>query len=99
MSTETTTHPAPMQGQIADRPRCSRCGSTDLGRGYILGDRPKFRPAHFATKGLPPARVRRLLRVERFTLEIACAVCRSCGHLILEIDPEKLKAIEKQYPA
>ncbi|MCZ7546308.1 MAG: hypothetical protein M5R40_23535 [Anaerolineae bacterium] len=26
---------------------------------------------------------------------MACAVCRSCGHLMLQVDPEQLKELER----
>jgi hypothetical protein len=107
MSTETPTSPAPLQSRPASAPapspaataQCPRCGSANLGRGYILTDRPNFRPAHFVTKGLSLPRLRRLFRFGRNTLEIECAVCRSCGYLMLEVDPKKLEQVEHRYPA
>lgn len=106
MSTQTAVPEAqPAHAPAAPKPssapahRCPRCGSTDLGSGTLLTDRPKFRPPLFAPKGLSLARARRLFRLPKSTLEVACAVCRSCGHLMLQVDPEQLKELEARYPA
>lgn len=105
MSTETTqASPTPaIQAAPPLMPeptaRCARCGSTDLGSGAVLADRPKFRALRFITRGLPLWRARRLFRLGRFTLEIECQVCRSCGYLMLSVDADRLRQIEKKYPA
>ncbi len=92
--TPTPTQTAPVLPR-----KCSSCGSTNLGKGYILTNGPNFRPAPFATRKFSPRRARRALRVWRYTLETEATVCRECGHLMLRVDPDRLAEIEKKFPA
>lgn len=82
-----------------DAPVCPRCGSENLGKGYILFDKPNFRPAPFAPKQFTPGRARRALRVWHHTLDIEAEVCRDCGYLMLSVDPDTLQEVEKKFPA
>ncbi|MBN1286521.1 MAG: hypothetical protein JXB47_14070 [Anaerolineae bacterium] len=82
-----------------ETPGCARCGSKNLGKGYILTNSPNFRPAAFAPRRLTPRRARWAVRLWQNTLEVEAIVCRDCGHLMLGVDPGKLKQIEQKYPA
>jgi hypothetical protein len=82
-----------------DKPRCVRCGSTDLGRGYILSNQPNFRPAYFAPKKFSPRRARRALRLSRNVVKIEGDVCRNCGYIMLCVNPKALEKVKKKFSA
>lgn len=75
---------------------CARCGSTNLGSGALLTYGDRFRPAYYRPSRLSIRRLHNLLRPFRAVVEVQAKVCRECGLLALQVNPQKLKQIEKQ---
>ncbi len=76
--------------------KCARCGSTDLGSGSLLTYGDRFRPAYYRPSRLSIRRLHSLLRPFRAVTEVQAQVCRECGLLTLQVNPEKLKQVEQQ---
>jgi len=77
--------------------RCSRCGSTDLASAYMIDYSDKFRQLHLAPKALKLNKVGRLLRPFRNLVKVNAQVCRRCGAVTLEVDPEDFSEAERRF--
>ena len=77
--------------------RCPRCGATDLGSAYLIDYSDKFRPLQLAPKALKLRKITRFLRPFRSLLTVNAQVCRNCGAVTLEVDPEDFVEAERQY--
>ncbi|PJF30490.1 MAG: hypothetical protein CUN51_07505 [Candidatus Thermofonsia Clade 1 bacterium] len=81
-----------------ERFACLRCGSTNLARGYIVefgGQR--FEQARFAPRRVPLKWLNSLfnLRPWRKLLRLEAIACRDCGAVLLTVDPEALRRVER----
>jgi uncharacterized protein (DUF983 family) len=77
--------------------RCPRCGSTDLASAYLIDYSDKFRQLQLAPKALKLGRIGRLLRPFRRLVKVGAQVCRNCGAVTLEVDPEDFAEAENRY--
>jgi hypothetical protein len=77
--------------------RCPRCGSTDLASAYLIDYSDKFRQLQLAPKALKLTRIGRLLRPFHHLIRVGAQVCRHCGAVILEVDPEEFREAERRY--
>ncbi len=87
----TTARSAAFQWQ------CPRCGSTDLASAYLIDYSDKFRHLQLAPKALKLGRIGRLLRPFRQLVKVNAQVCRDCGALTLEVDPDEFIEAERKY--
>lgn len=77
---------------------CLRCGSGDLASAYLLEFADdKFRSTRIAPKGLKLTRIARMMRPYKQLLPVTAIVCRDCGAVQLEVDPEEFKEMERKY--
>ncbi|WP_119065729.1 hypothetical protein [Aggregatilinea lenta] len=77
--------------------QCPRCGSTDIGTGYLIDYSDKFRQLQLAPRSLKLTRIARLLRPFRHLIPVNARVCRECGAVTLEVDPNDFAAAEERY--
>lgn len=77
--------------------RCSRCGSTDLASAYMIDYSDKFRQLHLAPKALKLGKIARMWRPFRNMVKVNAQVCRKCGAVTLEVDPEDFGEAERRY--
>jgi hypothetical protein len=77
--------------------RCARCGSSDLGAAYLVDYSDKFRQLQLAPKALKLNKVSRLLRPFRRLVKVNAQVCRNCGAVTLEVDPDEFRDAEERY--
>ncbi|NDJ78580.1 MAG: hypothetical protein GYB65_20200 [Chloroflexi bacterium] len=77
--------------------RCARCGSTDLATAYLIDFSDKFRQLRLAPKALKLRRIMRMLRPFRQLVRVNAQVCRNCGALTLEVDPEAFREAENRF--
>jgi RNA polymerase subunit RPABC4/transcription elongation factor Spt4 len=77
--------------------RCPRCGSTDLASAYLIDYSDKFRQLQLAPRALKLGRVGRMLRPFRRLIKVSAQVCRNCGAVTLEVDPEDFLQAEERY--
>lgn len=77
--------------------RCARCGSTDLASAYMVDYSDKFRQLQLAPKALKLNKVGRLLRPFRNLVKVNAQVCRKCGAVTLEVDPEDFGDAERRF--
>ena len=87
----TAAMPASIQWQ------CPRCGSTDLGNGYLIDYSDKFRQLRLAPKALKLPKIVRMMRPFRKLLPVNAQVCRNCGAVLLEVDPDEFIDAEERY--
>ena len=80
-----------------DQWRCPRCGSTDLASAYLVDYSDKFRQLQLAPRALKLAKISRLLRPFKRLVNVSARVCRSCGMVMLEVDPEAFADAEQKY--
>ncbi len=77
--------------------QCPRCGSTDIGTGYLIDYSDKFRQLQLAPKALKLTRIARLLRPFRRLVPVSARICRECGAVTLEVDPDDFAEAERRY--
>jgi hypothetical protein len=77
--------------------RCPRCGSPDLASAYLIDYSDKFRQLQLAPKALKLNKITRMLRPFRRLLKVSAQVCRNCGAVTLEVDPEEFREAEAHY--
>lgn len=77
--------------------RCPRCGEVDLGSAYLIDYSDKFRQLQLAPKALKLGRISRLLRPFRSLVKVNAQVCRTCGAVTLEVNPEEFEELEHRY--
>lgn len=77
--------------------QCPRCGSTDLGSAYMIDYSDKFRHLQLAPKALKLGRIGRLLRPFRRLVKVNAQVCRDCGIVMLEVDPDEFIEAEQKF--
>jgi RNA polymerase subunit RPABC4/transcription elongation factor Spt4 len=77
--------------------QCPRCGSTDIGAGYLIDYSDKFRQLELAPRSLKLSRIGRLLRPFRRLIPVNARICRECGAVTLEVDPNDFADAEQRY--
>lgn len=79
--------------------QCPRCGSPDLASAYLVesGDDYKWQNLRLAPRALKLPRIRRMLRPLRNLVSISAQVCRHCGLVIPEVDPQEFAEAERKY--
>ncbi len=79
--------------------QCPRCGSPDLASAYLVesGDQFKWHNLKLAPRALKLQKIRRMLRPYQQLVSISGQVCRNCGYLMLEVDPDEFAAAEDKY--
>lgn len=77
--------------------RCPRCGSVDLGAAYLIDYSDKFRQLQLAPKALKLNKIARMLRPFRHMIKVNAQVCRNCGAVTLEVNPDDFEDVEKRY--
>lgn len=77
--------------------RCPRCGSADLASAYLIDYSDKFRQLQLAPRALKLGRISRLLRPFRHLLKVNAQVCRNCGAVTLDVNPDEFAEIENRY--
>ncbi|MBN1964120.1 MAG: hypothetical protein JW910_05705 [Anaerolineae bacterium] len=90
------------EAEEASRPlalqwRCPRCGATDLASAYLIDYSDKFRQLQLAPKALKLNKIGRLLRPFRRLVGVRAQVCRHCGAVTLEVDPEEFREAEHKF--
>ncbi len=81
----------------SDQWRCPRCGSTDLASAYLIDYSDKFRQLQLAPRALKLSKISRLLRPFKHMINVSARVCRECGMIMLEVDPEAFAAAERKH--
>ena len=76
---------------------CPRCGSNDLGAGYLIDYSGKFDYIYLAPRRLKFRKLRNMLRPFRNLTKVDADVCRNCGMVILEINTEDFKEAEAKF--
>jgi ribosomal protein S27AE len=76
---------------------CSRCGSTDLASGYMIDYSDKFRQLQLAPKALKLKKLTGMLRPFHNLVKVNAQVCRRCGAVTLEVNPEDFAEAERRY--
>lgn len=73
--------------------RCTRCGSPNLTRGYVVDYAGKFEQVRFATKRSTFGWINRLFDFRPFKtmIRLEAEACRDCGAVIMVIDPSRLR--------
>lgn len=77
--------------------QCPRCGSTDLASAYLIDFSDKFRHLQLAPKALKLSRIGRMLRPFRRLVKVNAQICRDCGAVTLEVDPDEFAEAEQKY--
>jgi RNA polymerase subunit RPABC4/transcription elongation factor Spt4 len=77
--------------------QCPRCGSTDLASGYLIDYSDKFRQLQLAPRALKLSRISRMLRPFSRLVNVGAQVCRHCGAVTLEVDPDEFAEAERKY--
>jgi len=77
--------------------RCPRCGSVDLGSAYLIDYSDKFRQLQLAPRALKLDRISRLLRPFRRLIKVNAQVCRDCGAVTLDVNPDEFAEVEAKY--
>jgi hypothetical protein len=100
-STVAPPHSIPEAGTTAQTAsiqwRCTRCGSVDLGAAYLIDYSDKFRQLQLAPKGLKLNKIARMLRPFRHMIKVNAQVCRNCGAVTLEVNPDDFEDVERRY--
>jgi hypothetical protein len=76
---------------------CQRCGSTDLASAYLVDYSDKFRQLQLAPRSLKLSKISRLLRPFRRLVNVSAQVCRHCGAITLEVNPDEFADVERKY--
>lgn len=77
--------------------QCIRCGSNDLGSAYLIDYSDRFRQLQLVPRVLKLPRIARMLRPFRRMVNVSAQVCRHCGAVMLEVDPEDFVELETRY--
>ena len=77
--------------------RCERCNSEDLGSAYLIDYSDKFRQLQLAPRGLKLPKIARFWRPFRQLIRVNAQVCRNCGAVMLEVDPEEFVESERRF--
>lgn len=77
---------------------CPRCGSPNLASAYLIDySFDKFRGLKLAPKALKLQKISRMLRPFKRLVPVSAQVCRDCGLVQLEVDPEEFEEAERKY--
>jgi hypothetical protein len=87
-----TSHPAPLHPW-----QCPRCGSTDLASAYLVDYGDKFRQLQLAPRSLKLSKISRMLRPFKRLVNVGAQVCRHCGAVTLEVNPDEFAEVERKY--
>lgn len=87
----------PVPGGVSMQWQCVRCGSTDLASAYLIDYSDKFRQLQLAPKALKLNKISRLLRPFHRMVKVNAQVCRQCGAVLLEVDPDDFAEAERRY--
>lgn len=77
--------------------QCPRCGSTDLASAYLVDYSDKFRQLQLAPRALKIGRISRMLRPFARLVNVGAQVCRHCGAVVLQVDPDEFAEAERKY--
>lgn len=79
--------------------QCPRCGSPDLASAYLVesGDEFKWHNLQIAPRALKLKKIRRMLRPFQRLVNVSAQVCRNCGYLMPEVDPDEFAEAERRY--
>jgi len=91
--------PAPFVTYAYDKSqvRCTRCGSPNLTRGYVVDYAGKFEAIRFANKRSRFGWLRNMLldvRPWKHMIKLQAEACRDCGAVIMVVDPSHLRRME-----
>ncbi len=75
---------------------CPRCGYADFGAGTVITYNGGFHPAYFKPARLTFRRLSWLWRPFRAIVELEAQVCRQCGLVMLQVNTDKLRQVEKR---
>lgn len=77
---------------------CPRCGSTELAPAYLIDySMDKFRGLRLAPKALKLGKIARMFRPFKQIIPVSAQVCRECGMVQLEVDPEDFAEAERKF--
>lgn len=76
---------------------CPRCGSEDVGGGYLIDYGDKFTNVYLAPLRLKLSKLRNLWRPYRHLIKVYADVCRNCGMVVLEVDTDEFVAAEQRF--
>ena len=76
---------------------CPRCGSEDLGAGYLVDYGEKFQHIYLAPRRLKIKRLRNFLRPFRNLTKVDADICRNCGMVILEVNTDEFEEAEQRF--
>jgi hypothetical protein len=77
--------------------QCPRCGSSNLASAYLIDYSDKFRGLRLAPKALKIGKIARMLRPFKQLVPVSAQVCRECGAIQLEVDPDDFAEAEHKY--
>ncbi len=77
--------------------QCPRCGKTDLASAYLIDYSDKFRQLQLVPRALKLAKISRLLRPFKRLVNVSALVCRHCGMVMLQVDPDEFEEAERKF--
>jgi hypothetical protein len=79
--------------------QCPRCGSPDMASAYLVesGDNFKWQNLKLAPRALKLPKIRRMLRPNQQLVGVSAQVCRKCGLVMPEVDPDEFAEAERKY--
>jgi hypothetical protein len=77
--------------------QCPRCGSPDLAAAYLVDYGDRFRQLHLAPKALKIPKIARMLRPFLNMVKVNALVCRDCGAIQLEVNPDDFAEAERKF--
>lgn len=95
----SATAPRPHVAHEFDRNAltCSRCGSSNLAKGYVVDFGDRFEAVHFAPKRVKLGWLNSLFTLRPWSrlLKLNAEACRDCGAVTLLVDPSDLRRAER----
>ncbi len=76
---------------------CPRCGSDDLGAGYLIDFSDKFDYIYMAPRRLRLRKLRNMLRPFKHLTKVDADICRNCGMVILEVNTDDFAEAEEKF--
>jgi len=75
---------------------CPRCGYADFGAGTVIAYNGGFHPAYFKPARLTFRHLSWMWRPFRAIVELEAQVCRQCGLVMLQVNTDRLRQVEKR---
>lgn len=76
---------------------CPRCGSDDLGAGYLIDFGAKFDYIYLAPRRLRLRKLRNMFRPFKNLTKVDADICRNCGMVILEVNTDEFAEAEEKF--